>query len=264
MLELLDIRFRFICRTTYKNDEEKNPIILRVIYNGDRRDIFTGLYCFKKNWSSSENKGLKTEKDSTSINQNLELIQRRANNTYDELRFSGESFSISQLVEKLKGKGLKPALLVDVLEEGHKQIRKRVGIEITKASFYKYRRSLKYMQEFLLKEYKVKNYTLSRIDVKFLEGMGACYGPWALKLANNELKDQLWGSFGRDKAIKNAENWGYYLVSYWTKIPEGEKVDKFSLPLEFTNLDDKKLKNVTTYKAGRPDAGILDARITEN
>jgi hypothetical protein len=95
------------------------------------------------------------------------------------------------------------------------------------------------------------------------EGMGACYGPWALKLAKNSLKDPLWGSFGREKAIMNAENWGYYFLSYWTKIPDAERLDKLSLPLEFTNLDDKKLKDVTTYKADRPAAGILDMRITE-
>jgi site-specific recombinase XerD len=169
MQQLLDFRLSFICRTGHLNAKGKNPIILRVTYNGDRRDIFTGLYCFKKNWNGGEGRVLNTEKDAASINQNLELILRRANNAFDELRFSGDSFSTSQLVEKLKGKGPKPALLIDVLADGIKQIKKRVGVEITKSSYYKYRRSLKYMQEYLEAEYKVKNYTLNRIDLKFLE-----------------------------------------------------------------------------------------------
>lgn len=169
MSKFLDIHLSFLCRTTYKNEDGKNPIILRARYNGERRDIFTGLYCFKKDWNGDEGKVLKTDKNSSGINQNLELILRRAMNAFDSLKFSDEAFSLSQLVDKLKGKEAKPILLVDTLEQGHKAIWKRVGVEITKSSYYKYRRSLQYMQEFLLKEYKVKNYTLNRIDVKFLE-----------------------------------------------------------------------------------------------
>lgn len=169
MQELLDFRLSFICRTGHQNKDGKNPLILRVVYNGDRRDIFTGLYCSKRNWDSDSGRVLKTEKDASGINQNLELILRRANNGFDSLKFSSEQFSIGQLVDKLKGKDAKPTLLINVLEDGHKQILKRVGVEITKSSYYRYSRSLKYMKEFLMKEYKVKNYTLNRMDVKFLE-----------------------------------------------------------------------------------------------
>jgi hypothetical protein len=56
MQELLDFRLSFICRTSHQNGKGKNPIILRATVNGDRRDIFTGLYCFKKKWSSKEGK----------------------------------------------------------------------------------------------------------------------------------------------------------------------------------------------------------------
>src|ERR1700730_7346003 len=101
MQQMLDFRLSFICRSSHQNQKGKNPIILRVTFNGDRRDIFTGLYCFKKDWGFGESRVLKSEKDASAINQNLELILRRANNNYDQLRFSDEIFSIGQIVERL-------------------------------------------------------------------------------------------------------------------------------------------------------------------
>ena len=170
MLELLDIRFSFLCRKTHKNKEGKNPIIFRVTFRSSRRDIFTGLYCFKRNWNLKEGKVINRDKDAEAINQNLEIILRKAHNIFDGLRFSNEEFTIDELISKLKGETEEePELLMEYLENGNKAIFQRVGIEIAKATYYKYRRSLQYMQEFLLKHYKVKNFTVKRIDVKFLE-----------------------------------------------------------------------------------------------
>lgn len=53
MPQLLNIRFSFLCRTTRANADNKNPIVLRVSYRGERRDFFTGLYCAIKDWDAS-------------------------------------------------------------------------------------------------------------------------------------------------------------------------------------------------------------------
>lgn len=48
MLELPNIRFTFSLPTGHQNEDGKSAIILRVIFRGERRDIFTGLYCLTK------------------------------------------------------------------------------------------------------------------------------------------------------------------------------------------------------------------------
>jgi len=63
------------------------------------------------------------------------------------LRFSGEDFTIDELVTKLKGQEEEPELLIEYLERGNQSMLKRVGVEITQATYYKYRRSLQYIQE---------------------------------------------------------------------------------------------------------------------
>jgi hypothetical protein len=80
------------------------PIVLLIIFRGERRDIFTGLYCFSDNWDSKNNKASKEEKKAPAINQNLELIIKKATHAFDELKFPGNNFTIDELVDKIKGK----------------------------------------------------------------------------------------------------------------------------------------------------------------
>lgn len=108
MYRLLDVRFSFLCRTTHQNDEGKNPILLRIKCNGNRRDVFTGLYCYKKDWNITACKVSKSEKSAPQINNNLEIIIRKAHHIHDTLRLSGNYFSIDTLLDKIKGKEKKP------------------------------------------------------------------------------------------------------------------------------------------------------------
>ena len=112
---------------------------------------------------------LKTDKSFRMINQNLQLILQRANGTFDELRFSGVPFTIDELINKMKGTEEGPGLLIDFLQQGIDKLKKRVGVDISKATWFKYRRSLQHVIDFLQAEYNVKNYPLSKIDAKFLE-----------------------------------------------------------------------------------------------
>ncbi len=89
--------------------------------------------------------------------------------------------------------------------------------------------------------------------------LGACYGPFALQLAQNGLKD-LPSSLTWDKAISNAENWGYFLISHYEKI---NSVDYLVRPAEFTHLDDKTLKDYNSYVKGRPAIADLDESICD-
>jgi site-specific recombinase XerD len=60
-------------------------------------------------------------------------------------------------------------LLMDYLEEEKGALKKRLYVDITPATFDKYRRSASHVQAFLLSEYRVKNISLARIDAAFLE-----------------------------------------------------------------------------------------------
>lgn len=165
----LDIRFSFLCRTSHSDKNGHHPIILRIIFRKERRDIFTGVYCPKESWERSTGRVMISYKQGKVINEDLSSIKRKANDAFDKLRFSGESFSIDEIVDLIKGNETVPELLIDFLEAGNQIMLKRVGVDIRKATYYKYRKSLEYMQEYLKEQYKVKNYLLNKVDTRFLE-----------------------------------------------------------------------------------------------
>lgn len=169
MQELLNIHFNYLCRTTHQNKMAKNPIVLRIVFRGERRDIFTGLHCFNNHWDKQNNKVTKDDKSFQSLNQNLELILRKATHAFDEMKFSGTGFTIDELVDKIKGKESRPTLLIDFLEEGSEKMKKRVGTEILNVTYMKYKRSVAYMKDFLQVEYKAKNFSLQKVNMEFLE-----------------------------------------------------------------------------------------------
>jgi hypothetical protein len=114
MMKFLDIHFNFLCRTTFKNSKGQYPIILRVIYRSQRRDIFTGVYCHKQEWNSKEAKLFLADKKAGETNRNLDLIMRKANDVFDELRFSGIPFSIDELANKIKGRNKSRRLFTSI------------------------------------------------------------------------------------------------------------------------------------------------------
>ncbi|MEP7377602.1 MAG: site-specific integrase [Chitinophagaceae bacterium] len=168
-MQLLNIRFTFSLRTSHQNQDGKSAIVLRVSFRGERRDIFTGLYCLELDWDRSATQVAKSDKRASAVNKNLGMILQSAKNSFDELKFSRETFTIGDLMEKIKGKEDSPTLLIDYLKDGSKSVLKRVGSEITRPTYNKYNRAILYMQEFLEAEYKVKNFSLQKLNTTFIE-----------------------------------------------------------------------------------------------
>ena len=69
-------------------------------YRGQRRDIFTGLYCYKSDWAPNMGKVNRTEPLAMTINRNLDAIHHKARECFDEFKFSGDEFTIDQLVDR--------------------------------------------------------------------------------------------------------------------------------------------------------------------
>ena len=168
-MQLLNIRFGFICRTTHTNETGQNPIILRVIFRKERRDLFTGIYCTKEDWDSSNGIVLKTNKAYKAINDNLKHIHQKAAHAFDELKFSGTVFTLDDLINKIKGKERRPELLIDYLQDALVEVKKRLNVDISKGTYFKYRKSLHHVIDFVKSEYKAGNYPMAKVDKKFLE-----------------------------------------------------------------------------------------------
>lgn len=166
---MMNIHFSFFCRSGRSNSKGYSPIVLRIIYRQERRDLYTGLYCNKEHWEVDAGLVSRVYKPAVTINQNLEQIRYKAMQALDELKFSKEVFTIDDLANKIKGKEEKPDRLIDYLKTRNKELHKKAGVDITHATYEKYERILRYMIEFLEDQFKVRNYPLTKMNGKFLE-----------------------------------------------------------------------------------------------
>lgn len=170
MLELLNVRFVFFLRTSHQNENKQSAIVLRIIFQKERTDMLTGLYCAEKDWDREGGRVKNSDERFKTVNENLCMILQGAKNSFDELRFSRQAFTIRELIDKIKGNEDKPTLLIDYLKDRSRTMLKRVGSEIIRATYNKYAKSVIYMQEFLEAEYKIKNINLVQLKMSFIEG----------------------------------------------------------------------------------------------
>lgn len=169
MVSLLNVHFSFLCRTGRSNKKGESPIVFRVIYRDQRRDLYSGLYCNSRDWNAQfERVGPKNNQAET-INQNLEKIKFNAIQLFDQLKLAGLPFTLDDLISRLKGNEDRPILLTEYLQSRAKEITKKAGLDITKATLEKYTRSCRFVEQFIHSQLKAKSFPLFKVDAHFLQ-----------------------------------------------------------------------------------------------
>jgi site-specific recombinase XerD len=169
MQKSMQIHMNFLCRQDRENKKGESPIVFRIIFRKDRRDIYTGLYCSPKDWNSDTGMLDTKNKRSAPFNKNLDSIKYKAIQVFDELKYSGLPFTMDDLVNKIKGNEEKPTLLAEFLEIRKSELKMRVLIDITPTTYEKYERVLRFVLEFVQFDYKLKSFPLVQVDAQFLE-----------------------------------------------------------------------------------------------
>jgi site-specific recombinase XerD len=165
----LDVQFTFFCRTThlYKNGE--SPIVFRVKYRGERRDIFTGLSCPPEYWFTEMGMVSIKHKPANAINRNLMDMQAKAQQKFDLLLLKNEEFSIDELIDQIRGKTLPPQTILEYIDLKEQELNESVGVRIAKPTWYKYQRTIRYFKSFLQEKRSVQNIPVSKIDDVMVE-----------------------------------------------------------------------------------------------
>lgn len=165
-----EIQFNFMCKSgrTYQNGE--SPIVFRVIYRGERKDVFTGICCPANMWMKQERAVNLRYPSGTEINYQLHKILSNAEQTFQKLKFLGDEFTLDDLTDLMKGKTIPPQLIQDYIKIKEKEIAESVAIDIAKTTWYKYRRTINYLNEYLHDKLKNKNIPVSKVDVDFIKG----------------------------------------------------------------------------------------------
>ena len=163
-----ELSISFLLRRAYKYKNGENPIVVAIRYQGERKEINTGLSVLPKNWDAKEALVKASDKMGMSTNKELSKIQMEIEERFITMRREVGDFSIDELVDFLKGKSA-PQTIVEYLDLRLEEYQTRVGIDLAKTTFYKYRRTSTYFKDFLLEKKEQSNLAVSRIDKVLLE-----------------------------------------------------------------------------------------------
>jgi site-specific recombinase XerD len=165
-----EIYFNFQIRTSRTNLNGECPIVFRIIYRGQRKDVFTGLFCPAELWLKEECTVSRRYPASSTINHQMHKILANAEHHFNRLKFIGEEFTLDDLVNEMKGNIAPPQTLQEYIDLKEKDIQKRIGFDIKETTWYKYKRTLTYLREYIRKQYGSRTIPVSKVDVDFING----------------------------------------------------------------------------------------------
>ena len=164
----LDIQISFFCRSTHTYGNGVNPIVMRVTYRGERRDIFTGLKCPPEYWMPDMYLVSPKFKSGPTINRNLIDMQTNGLQAFNILKMRDEEFTLDELVDAIKGKTPPPQTIMEYVLIKEKELENKKGYDIAVTTWYKYQRGIRYFKDFMSEKKGIKNIPVSKIDDVFI------------------------------------------------------------------------------------------------
>jgi site-specific recombinase XerD len=165
----LDIQISFFCRSTHTYENGENPIVMRIGYRGQRRDIFTGLACPPQFWLTEMYLVSPKYKPGATINKNLMAMQTNALQAFNIHKMKDEEFTLDELVDTIKGKTPPPQTIMEYVLIKEKELENKKGFDIAITTWYKYKRTIRYFIDFMTHKKSIKNIPVSKIDDVFIE-----------------------------------------------------------------------------------------------
>ena len=111
-----EIYFSFQLKSSRPNLNGECPIVFRIIYRRQRKDVFTGLSCPPKHWLKEERSVSLRYSTASTINHQLHRILANAEHHFNKLKFLGEAFTLDDLVNEMvsaeKGKKLEAGIQI--------------------------------------------------------------------------------------------------------------------------------------------------------
>ncbi|MEO5891278.1 MAG: site-specific integrase [Ferruginibacter sp.] len=166
---MLDINLHFFCRGGHQYKNGLNPVVLRITYRKERKDILTGLSCSKENWLPDLQQVRSDQKTISPVNKEIFNILHKVKERFHELKYSGNDFTMDELVERVRGKEAPPQSLIEYIDIKLLELKDRVDFDLAQSTYYKYQRISRYLNDFLQVRRGVKNISVGNIDGEFLK-----------------------------------------------------------------------------------------------
>ncbi len=167
-MKKVTVGFRVV--KTRPNKKEECPIFVRITKDGQRTEFSSGHYINPKSWCDVSQKVKDKKNPSTrAINEYIDIVKVKLLDICNKLSLSGETLSVIEIKEEFLGKSSKLQTLLSVHLYHAKQcekLEKQGKFSVGRLNRYKVFEGK--LINFLEKNYKLKDYNLSKLSPSFI------------------------------------------------------------------------------------------------
>lgn len=168
-MKINKLNILFISANNKKRNDGKVPLLCRLTYLEQRKQITTGLFINPKYWNSKHQKAEPPNNETEFINSQLSLIKSKINKAFLLLQVQEGIFAVDDIHMLYKGK--KPARehnIVEQFENYLNMLKKLVGIDIKQATWDKFYYVKNNLKSFIKWKYKINDFPLKKLNLQFL------------------------------------------------------------------------------------------------
>ena len=149
-----------------KNGEA--PICLRITVNGKRAEIQIKRSVEIGKWNAQRECAIGKDRKYLELNHYLETVRTRVLRIHRELEQDDKPITAEILKKLFYGEKQTPKMLLEVFKEHNAKYRELIGKDVVKATVLRYERTVRYLEEFLKKEYRLNDIPLCNINREFI------------------------------------------------------------------------------------------------
>jgi site-specific recombinase XerD len=145
-------------------------IYMRITVAGVREAVNTGVYVQQQNWDKAKSRIKGTSPDVLAQNNLLSALRTKATNIYAESINQGLPITSQVIKAKLVNPGTKAEYLMRLFELHNEYVKRKVGIEVSKATHAKYETLRLKVKGYLRKSLGTGDIPLDKLNKGFLMG----------------------------------------------------------------------------------------------
>ena len=149
---------------------QKHTIYLSITIAGKRVRVNTSVSVLGSHWDNAKARIKGTDEDAFTNNKLLAALHTKVTEIYTEFIKKDLPVTAKLIADKLHSPGEESEYLIRLLDLHHAYVKRRVGIEVSKATFTKYGTLKLKVQGYLKQQYKSNDIALDQLNKGFLMG----------------------------------------------------------------------------------------------
>ncbi|AVR47211.1 recombinase [Christiangramia fulva] len=160
----------FFPKNSNGNKQGLVPIYLRITVNGRRCELSIKRKIPLKSWNPKTGSMRGKSGDAGEFNRYLNSIRNRIDRIYEDLVKEKADFTVETMRDIYTGKNKDRKMLLEIFQEHNDQVENLIGKDFAYGTFERYRTAKKHVEEYILKEYRLKDIPVKNVDHSFITG----------------------------------------------------------------------------------------------